>query len=188
MSAQSLQHYVRVYDAAFDPASCARMLQAFEQLSRFHKPNGRGIRAGLDDSGWTELDITPLSDAGFRAQLRANMHAHLQRYNRDVGLTIPVPPTEQTSELIIKRYRPGGSERFQPHFDSLGAVANRYLVFLWYLNDVTEGGETVFVDLDLEVRPKAGSLLMFPPYWMFQHEARPPRSGDKFILSTYFLF
>jgi hypothetical protein len=29
---------------------------------------------------------------------------------------------------------------------------------------------------------------MFPPYWMFQHAGLPPRSNDKYIVSTYLMF
>ena len=35
---------------------------------------------------------------------------------------------------------------------------------------------------------RAGRLLMFPPYWMYQHAGLPPRSSDKYIISTYLLF
>ena len=187
-AATTLDRFVQVYDQALPRELCDRMVESFHALQRFQRVNGEGQRAGLEESRWTELDIGPLSDAGFRQMLLDNMHAHLARYVEAVGLTMPVPPTERTSELIIKRYRPGGEERFQPHFDSLGEVSNRYLVFLWYLNDVAEGGETAFVDLGLEVKPQAGRLLMFPPYWMFQHAGRAPVSNDKYILSTYFLF
>jgi hypothetical protein len=74
------------------------------------------------------------------------------------------------------------------HFDAIHHVANRYLVLLWYLNDVTDGGETNFPQLDWTVKARAGRLLVFPPYWMYQHEGTPPRSGDKYILSTYLMF
>jgi prolyl 4-hydroxylase len=184
----TLNRFVQVYDDALAAPLCQRMIESFHVLSRFHRQNGEGVRGGLDDSRWTELDISALSDVAFRTMLLANMHAHLARYVETIGLTIPVPATQRTSELIIKRYRPGGAECFQPHFDSLGEVSNRYLVFLWYLNDVAEGGETAFVDLGIEVKPKTGRLLMFPPYWMFQHAGRAPASNDKYILSTYFLF
>lgn len=186
--ATTLERFVQVFDRALPRALCERMIESFETLQRFQRPNGEGRRIGLEESRWTELDIGPLSDDGFRAMLLENMHAHLARYVETLGLTIPLPPTEHTSELIIKRYRPGGEDRFQPHFDSLGEVSNRYLVFLWYLNDVAEGGETTFVDLELDVKPETGRLLVFPPYWMFQHAGRAPVSNDKYILSTYFLF
>lgn len=187
-AALTLDRFVQVYDHALDRSLCQRMIESFHALQRFQRPNGQGQRAGLEESRWTELDITALSDPGFRAMLLANMHQHLQKYVDTLALTIPVPATEHTSELIIKRYRAGSDDRFQPHFDSIGEVSNRYLVFLWYLNDVAVGGETEFVDLGLKVAPMAGRLLVFPPYWMFQHAGRPPISDEKYILSTYFLF
>lgn len=184
----TLRHYLRCYDDDLDPATCTRLVDSFNGLARFQRGNGGERRAGLEDSAWTELDLSPLSDQAFRGFLLAHIDASLARYNRDIGLRIAIPPARRISELVIKRYRPGGAERFQLHFDSIDAVANRYLVFLWYLNDVTEGGETRFPDLGMSVQPRAGRLLMFPPYWMYQHEAPPPRSGDKYILSTYLLF
>lgn len=183
-----LRHYVRVYDADLDPPLCAKMVGSFHQLSRFHQPNGRGFRAGLEESAWIELNVTQLSDPAFVAYFRGRIDTALERYNRDVGLTIPVPNSPKTADLILKRYQPGGEQGFQLHFDSLLEVSNRYLVLLWYLNDVAEGGETSFPDLPLSVAPRAGRLLMFPPYWMYQHVGRPPLSGDKYILSTYLLF
>lgn len=183
-----LERFVQVHDDALDAGLCARMVESFEALSRFHQPNGRGQREGLDNSAWTELDLGGFSDDGFRTMLLATMAAYLDRYNTACGLSIPVLHTTHTSELILKRYQPGGVENFQPHFDALGPVSNRYLVFLWYLNDVAEGGETEFVDLGLRIPPRAGRLLMFPPYWMFQHAGRAPMSGAKYILSTYYLF
>lgn len=185
---RSLADFVRVYDDALPPALCRQMIDSFDALARFQRVNGRSARAGLDDSAWTELDLTPLSDRAFRQMLIRNMAAHLARYRVDAPLSIPVPDTERTAEFIVKRYRPDGKERFQPHFDSVDAVCDRYLVFLWYLNDVALGGETRFVDLDLSITPRAGRLVIFPPYWMFQHEGAAPRSGDKYILSTYYLF
>ncbi len=185
---QDLRHYVRVYDADLQPAFCQRLIDSFGALQRFQQYNGRKLRRGLEDSEWTELNVTRLSDAGFLSQFRAFIDRALIRYNSDLGLTIPIPNSPTTSDLIMKRYRPGGDEKFQLHFDAIHHVANRYLVLLWYLNDVQAGGETRFPQLDLAVPPRQGRLLMFPPYWMYQHEGAPPISGDKYILSTYLLF
>jgi hypothetical protein len=183
-----LSRFVQVFDDALPAAVCTQLVQGFESLRGQQVANGRHRRDWLSDSAWTELDLGPLCDAAFRQSLLDAAHHHLALYNAALGLTLPVPATTKTSEWILKRYRNSDNERFQPHFDSVGPVANRYLVILWYLNDVAEGGETAFVDLDLAVKPKAGRLLIFPPYWMFQHEGRPPISGDKYILSTYLLF
>jgi prolyl 4-hydroxylase len=164
------------------------MIESFAGLARFQRPNGRGIRPGLEESAWTELNVTARSDADFLGMFRKIIDQALARYNHDIGLPIAIPATPLISELVMKRYRPGQEERFQLHFDAINYVANRYLVMLWYLNDVAVGGETDFPHLKLTIRPEAGRLLMFPPYWMYQHQGLPPVSGDKYILSTYLLF
>lgn len=188
MPVADLAHYVRVYDADLEPDLCRRMIESFAALERFQRRNGRGVRAGLDDSAWTELNVTRMSDPGFLAFFRAAIERALERYNRDVGLAIPVPYSGRVADLVLKRYRAGGDDRFQLHFDSVYQKADRYLVLLWYLNDVAAGGETAFPQLDVAVRPAAGRLLMFPPFWMYQHEGRAPVEGDKYILSTYLVF
>jgi len=113
---------------------------------------------------------------------------YLQRYNADVGLGLPIPLSDRTADLVMKRYSASQDDGFQPHFDSMYDKANRYMVFLWYLNDVAEGGETRFTDLNIDVQARCGRLLVFPPYWMYQHAGMPPKSNDKYILSTYLLF
>lgn len=183
-----LRHYVRVYDADLDAALCARMIDSFGQLERFQQPNGGAVRRGLEESAWTELNVTRLADAGFLAAFRQRVRSVVARYNAEVGLPIPVPDTGELADFIIKRYRPNGDERFQLHFDAANHLAHRYLVLLWYLNDVAQGGETRFPQLDLAIPPRAGRLVVFPPYWMYQHEGVPPVSGDKYIVSTYLLF
>lgn len=184
----NLSHYVRVYDHNLDATLCQRMIESFSGLARFQRQNGRGVRAGLEQSAWTELNVTTLSDAEFLAMFRRLIDAALVRYNADVGLPIAIPNTPMLGDLVLKRYRPGQDEQFQLHFDAINFVANRYLVLLWYLNDVADGGGTSFPNLDLCIRPQAGRLLMFPPYWMYQHRGEQPISCDKYILSTYLLF
>ena len=185
---QDLRHFIRVYDDALPATWCTRLLKGFDAMSVHQARNGRELRAGLEDSAWTELNVTrhgdPLS-AGF---FRGRIDEALARYNADVQLDIPIPNSPAFADLVLKRYRPNSAERFQLHFDAINHLSNRYLVLLWYLNDVELGGATRFPRLDIEVTARAGRLLVFPPYWMYQHEGLPPLSGDKFILSTYLLF
>jgi prolyl 4-hydroxylase len=183
-----LRHFIRVYDADLEPPFCRQMLASFDALKRFHRENGRMVRAGLEESAWTELNVSRMADPAFLGFFRSRIDRALERYNRDVRLAIPIPNSPKHADLVLKRYRPGQSEQFQLHFDAINHLANRYLVMLWYLNDVAEGGETRFPQLGVTVAPREGRLVMFPPYWMYQHEGLPPTSGDKYIVSTYLLF
>ena len=89
----------------------------------------------------------------------------------------------------VKRYKSEDADQFDTHVD-VGSVSDecRYLSFMWYLNDVVDGGETEFAELDLKIQPEAGALIMFPPIWMFPHKGHLLNSGKKYLLSTYLLY
>ena len=59
----------------------------------------------------------------------------------------------------------------------------RLLTFIWYLNDVTEGGETEF--LHGKVTPTAGKLLIFPSTITYFHKGKMPVSDDKYIITGW---
>jgi len=60
----------------------------------------------------------------------------------------------------------------------------RVLTFLWYLNDVSDGGETVF-DGKYAIRPKSGTLIIFPSSWVYPHCGKMPKSNDKYIITGW---
>ncbi|TAN06062.1 MAG: 2OG-Fe(II) oxygenase [Rhodanobacteraceae bacterium] len=185
---RDITRYVQCFDGALEPEFCQRLLESFNRLARFHTRNGRGAMARIEESTWTELNVTKVADPSFEAFFREQTVRYLAAYNERVALTLPIPARNRLENLRVKRYSVEAGDRFQPHFDALDYCSNRYMVFLWYLNDVSEGGETEFCDLGLRIEARQGRLLMFPPYWMFQHAGLPPRSNDKYMISTYLLF
>lgn len=186
--ARDIASYVQCFDNALDAGFCQKMIESFNRLSGYHARSGRGVMAQLEDSAWTELNVTKVADASFEQYFREQVYRYLAIYNERAGLTLPVPSRNRLENLRIKRYLATAGDQFQPHFDALDYCSNRYMVFLWYLNDVLEGGETEFCDLGIRIEARQGRLLMFPPYWMFQHAGLPPRSNDKYMISTYLLF
>lgn len=182
-----LGKFIRTYDAALEGDFCERMIQSFEKLTHLQARNGRDVMPQLPESAWTELNISKV-DASLEAYFRKQAMHYLDKYNEEIALTLPIPLRSRFEDLRIKRYTVVDGDQFQPHFDAKDYSSNRYLVFLWYLNDVAQGGETEFCDLGLRVQARAGRLLVFPPYWMFQHAGLPPRSNDKYMISTYLLF
>ncbi|MEZ5460917.1 2OG-Fe(II) oxygenase [Dokdonella sp.] len=183
-----LRHYVRWYDNVLPVELCDGLVAGFEQMRDAQVVNGVGVRKGLDGSKWTELNLSKFADPAMKGYFISLIDQYLERYNAEIGVSLPVPPTHLSSDLIIKRYAADKVEQFEPHFDSIYDRCDRYMVFLWYLNDVEEGGETRFMDLDMGVQARKGRLLMFPPYWMYQHAGMPPISNAKYIVSTYLLF
>jgi len=183
-----LTNFIRTYENALSASFCADVVNYFETEKSQQERNGSNIRPGLSESSWLEMDVSDCQQYNLRNMVVNCLRHYKSRYEKDCGIRPALPEPSELAPLIVKRYDPGGTDRFQPHFDSISEVANRYLVFLWYLNDVEKGGETDFVDLGIASAPQAGKLLMFPPYWMYRHAGQVPVSGHKYILSTYALW
>ena len=60
---------------------------------------------------------------------------------------------------------------------------NRLFTYIWYLNDLHEGGETEFVNF--KIIPEKGKLILFPACWTFPHRGNMPISDDKYIVTGW---
>ena len=101
-----------------------------------------------------------------------------------------------------QKYAPG--QYYKEHHDFFHPSTPEYKTYtewmgqrtwsmLIYLNDVEEGGETYFKKLQLKIKPKKGLAIFWnnlykdgKPNKKTLHEALPPISGDKYILTKWF--
>ena len=60
---------------------------------------------------------------------------------------------------------------------------HRIITYLWYLNDVIEGGETEFDEF--KIQPEQGKLLLFPACWTYPHCGKMPISNNKYIITGW---
>jgi len=88
----------------------------------------------------------------------------------------------------LQRTNPG--EFYHWHIDGGSHdFSHRQLVAIWYLNDVDgPGGETEFSFQDIKIKPEAGKLLLFPPFWTHEHRGVTLESGVKYIATTWVVF
>jgi hypothetical protein len=86
----------------------------------------------------------------------------------------------------IKRYEPG-TGIFDWHTDHCDVPSSkRAIVMFWYLNDVAEGGETVFdIGTEISIKPEAGSAILFPSSSPYSHTAHLVKSGHKYMCPSF---
>jgi len=101
-----------------------------------------------------------------------------QFYNFDYDVNID-------TEFGIKKYYVG--QGLGSHADQYdGNTKLRYSMVL-YLNDDYEGGELYFENHEIEVKPKAGSLAIFPSSEPFLHASKPLISGSKIMCPAFWM-
>jgi hypothetical protein len=65
---------------------------------------------------------------------------------------------------------------------------HRVLLFLIYLNDVEEGGETEFYYQQRAIKPQAGTMVIAPCGFTHTHRGNIPLSNDKYVLTSWMMF
>ena len=65
---------------------------------------------------------------------------------------------------------------------------HRVLLWMVYLNDVTEGGETEFLYQGRKIAPKKGRLVIAPAGFTHTHRGNVATSGDKYIATSWILY
>ena len=91
-----------------------------------------------------------------------------------------------TNEFMIQRYIKNKG-RYVYHEDSRIDWTNkkhRLITYLFYLNNVDEGGETEFWG-EHKVKPEAGKLMLFPASWIYPHRGMMPISNNKYIITGW---
>ena len=115
-----------------------------------------------------------------------------------------LPPT-RLEPVSIQRYQPG--QEYKPHYDAflpdemeempkaskVKQGGNRCVTMIAYLNDVQDGGGTVFPVLGFAIQAVQGRVIMFGnldehkiPHPSSLHMGLPPENGDKWILTFWF--
>ena len=63
--------------------------------------------------------------------------------------------------------------------------AKDILLFLSISMMISKEERQLFLTTNLTVKPKTGTVLVFPPTWQYPHIGKPVKWGPKYIMSTY---
>jgi hypothetical protein len=167
---------------------CNEMIRRFEQHEDEQYEGRLGQQAGKDRSIKKSTDLV------------VSGKPHWQDIDRELFRSLGVAIAEfreaypffkgpfKDSGYAIQRTSPG--EHYHWHIDGGShEFSQRQLVAVWYLNDVPgPGGETEFSYQNVMIRPEAGKLLLFPPFWTHEHRGVTLQQGVKYIATTWAVF
>lgn len=176
----NLNDLICVYDKALGSNICNEVIKIFDSNADNHERVDNNKKPSF-----TQFNLTE-NRSVYESIHNTLIHCtfeYKKKYYAHVDSRV-FPENHAFEQFRIKKYNSDGNDMFDTHVDVQDhASARRFLSFMWYLNDVDDGGETVFSDLT--IKPTQGKLVIFPPLWMFPHKGNPPISGSKYIISTY---
>lgn len=200
--------FVKVYNNILDPHFCDSIINKFEKRDELNLTSAKGITfletqlmkdnknknelKGIASSKiTTEVHITQNKDILKKEDeyLSSVLTEIFGRYSRDIVLHTGLRLFQDITDTGYQMQKYNKNEgRYTLHHDFTIDIINReryfrILTFLFYLNDVEEGGETTFPTF--KVKPKKGTLLLFPATWNYVHSGNVPRSSDKYIITGW---
>lgn len=178
-----LNDFIHIYENTIEPNICEFLINLYEQVSDKYE------RIENDEKQvFTQFNLTENCKLTEEVNTVHNylIHKTFEYKNKyyEFADSRVFPEQHAFEQFRIKKYNNDGIDKFDTHVDVINhETSRRFLSFFWYLNDVETGGETRFKDFS--ITPKQGSLVVFPPLWMFPHKGEMPVSNSKYLLSTY---
>jgi prolyl 4-hydroxylase len=182
----NLNQFIHVYENVLDLDDCNFLISLFEKSIDFHETIENESKPNFTQYNFTKNLVKFTEDKKVEDIHNLLIKKTFEYRDKYYDFTDSrVFPTEHALEQFrIKRYNTGGHDMFDTHVDVMNYdSARRFLSFFWYLNNVEKGGETEFTSF--KIKPKQGTLVVFPPLWMFPHRGNSPISESKYLLSTY---
>lgn len=187
MKVTSVRDFIVTYENVLDVSLCEEIIKKFESDSS--KAPGLeitpdGTRGPGENKISVDLDIM---SSGPWSQIYLRIHQPVSEAIKIYlagSPILPLLPLQQVGYKIQMYHK--GKGQFKWHCDvASNNTSRRQMALVLYLNDVEKGGETEFFYQQMKIKPKAGSLVIFPPFWTHLHCGHIPESDKKYILTSF---
>ena len=182
-----LTDFIRVYDNVLPVDMCKRIITGFDKNHHINSGTGYESTGNLHRNA-IEMNCTKRAVDSDRWKLIMsvmNQHAvsSFKRYKHD--LKVELFDAVTLEQWRMHRYDPN-VHYYKEHIDAITVnTSKRMLMFLYYLNTVDEGGETLFESINKRINPVEGRLAITPAWFGFPHSAVMPISNTKYMIKTY---
>ena len=193
-----MEKYIGIYEKSLDSDYCDYLINLFENNpNKVDGKTKKGVDKNVKDTTDLRIDTSSNDKAilEIEEKLSVELFNKLEKYSKALNDTF-----EDSSQykffrdtivsnnhgFQIQRYLKGIGKYIYHHDFSVDwdTRTNRIITFIWYLNDVEEGGETEFFG-NYKIKPEKGKLVFFPATWTFPHKGCVPLSSNKYIITGW---
>tara|TARA_B100000902_G_scaffold101940_1_gene104316 strand:+ start:5158 stop:6630 length:1473 start_codon:yes stop_codon:yes gene_type:complete len=199
-NAKPIEHFmdsVHITKGAIPKNICQELIDLYEKYAKdrsvYAGMTFGGIDKNVKDTGELDLCLIPEGEKYIKGLTITSDHC-INNYVRKYGMLQHYDPNEIN---IQGRYYPmweihkyekgvGHYEAWHTEGSHLYEYGNRIFTSMFYLNDVKDGGRTVFPFTRKGIKCEEGKHLAFPTSFPYVHYAETPVSDDKYILTTWY--
>ena len=163
---------------------CDEICHAFNtELSQVQGTIGKGDSIRVDSSAKDSWDACLYENNDLAYRYERNLQSVLEAYVKKF-IYADIVDYYKVSALNVQKYNKGGG--YPAWHCERQAHNSRHLVFMTYLNDIEDGGETEFFYQKIKVKPRKGLTLVWPVDWTHTHRGNITETENKMILTGWF--
>lgn len=177
------KHLILEIDQSLSLDECKMMLEHFDNCTKHNGVIGMGYAPHIKNTKEVNIFNGELLHFLLYKKLCTGLKQYTDKYTYPLVSLFNECFVDAERMKIQKYNRNEG--RYLKHVDQTN---NRVLAFIWYLNDVHDGGKTYFHNDNMNecsVVPRAGKLVLFPTTIGFIHSGEMPYSHDKYIITGW---
>ena len=175
--------FIYIERDALPKSFCNNVIEKFEQDDRKRQGQvGSGVHLEIkrsSDLSITELEDWKSYDQAFFRCLNNGLKKYVRFLPQEYTMYKALSEIKNDTGYQIQRTQPG--DYYIWHHDQ---TTSRLVTFIWYLNDVKDGGYTEFID-GTRIQPEAGKLIIFPSTWDFLHRGVSPKTETKYLCTGW---
>jgi len=172
-----------------DPQVCKNMVDLFKSIPEHHRPGQ--LEGGIDESKKKSTDVVLAIPSNNKVIVE-----YLGELEKCINLYKKVYPELEYNysswaphnAFLIQWYKPNECYSSLHCERNTWLNSNRMLVFMTYLNTVTDCGETEFKYQNVKIKPEEGLTLIWPSDFTHIHRGIPSPSQDKYIATGWYVF
>ena len=190
----NISDFIGVFENAFPPEFCSEVIESMDKAismglsqTRQVEPNIRKVDKQDDQIFHENYVNSMLFGKPHSYFMHVMEEAILPTYRGYYDVLLSSQPSELHSVKLQRTEKGGGYHLW--HYEQDGKqCADRQMTFILYLNDIEDGGETEFLYQNRRVKPKAGTLVLWPAAYTHTHRGNPPLSDTKYIMTGWYSF
>ena len=175
--------FIYVERDALPKSFCNNVIEKFEQDDRKRQGQvGGGVQLDIkrsSDLSISELDDWKSYDQAFFKSLNIGLKKYIRFLPEEYIKHKALSELGNDTGYQIQRTQP--NDYYIWHHDQ---TTTRLVTFIWYLNDIKDGGYTEFID-GTRIQPEAGKLIIFPATWDFLHRGVSPKTEIKYLCTGW---
>jgi hypothetical protein len=178
--------FIEVYENVFNDEFCDSLISKFDELEEAglsHRRDYTTLNVKNDSALYVGYNLEHLYKHAEKFYKHFWSDDCFGKYEKEC---IPVDGRDLSIfNLKVQKTKPSEGYHVWHCENSSRDTSHRVAAFTVYLNDDFEAGETEFLYQQRRLKPKKGSVSIFPAAYTHLHRGNPPIGGTKYIITGW---